>query len=62
MGLPRAAAEEPAPGEVIGRVPADEVRFDDGLGAVRVVAELGLAVGDPTSGDALEGGERPAAV
>ena len=48
-------------GELIGRVAATGLRFD-GLRAVRVVAELGLAVGDPAAGDALEGGERPAAV
>lgn len=56
---PRAAA---LPGDVIGRVAVGDVRFEDGLGAVRVVAELGLAVGDPTAGDALEGGERSTAV
>lgn len=55
---PRAASLR---GEVIGRVAVEEVVFDD-LRAVRVVAELGLAVGDAPAGDALEGGERPADV
>lgn len=48
-------------GEVIGRVAVADLRFD-GSRAVRVVAEAGLAVGDPTSGDAFEGGEGPAPV
>ena len=49
-------------GDVIGRVAVADVRFDDELRAVRVVAELGLPVGDPTPGDTFEGGERPAPV
>ena len=50
------------PADVIGRLAVEEVRFEPGLGAVRVIAELGLAVGDPAPGDALERRERPAAV
>ena len=50
------------PADVIGRVAVDDVRFEEGLGAVRVVAELGLAVGDAPAGDALERRERAAAV
>ena len=50
------------PAQVLGRVAVSDVRFDEGLGAVRVVAELGLAVGDAPAGDALERGERPAPV
>ena len=50
------------PADVIGRVAVDDVLFEDGLGAVRVVAELRFAVGDPSAGDPLEGGERAAAV
>ena len=45
-------------GEPVGRVAVSDLTFD-GLRAVRVVAELGLAVGDAPAGDALEGGERP---
>ena len=50
------------PSDAVGAVSVADVRFEDGLGAVRVVAELGLAVGDPPAGDALERRERPAAV
>ena len=56
---PRAAS---LAGDVIGEVAVAGVRFEEGLRAVRVVAELGLAVGDATPGDAFQGGERPAPV
>ena len=56
---PRAAS---LPGDVIARVAVEDVRFDELLGAVSVIAELGLAVGDPTAGDALQRGEGAAAV
>ena len=55
---PRAASLE---GDVIGRVDVADVEFD-GLRAVRVVAELGLAVGDAPAADALQRRERTAPV
>lgn len=41
-------------GAVIGRVAVEDVRFEAGLGAVRVGDEHGLTVGHAPAGDALE--------